>query len=39
MGRRCAPLIQPTISHVRTPANGYISTPFAEDVELSVRIG
>ncbi len=27
------------LARVRSPANGYISTPFAEDVELSVRIG
>jgi hypothetical protein len=24
---------------VRSPAAGYMSTPFAEDVELSMRIG
>jgi len=24
---------------VRSPANGYLSTPFAEDVELSMRLG
>lgn len=24
---------------VRSPANGYLSTPFAEDVVLSMRIG
>ncbi|HHK2510265.1 TPA: O-methyltransferase, partial [Pseudomonas aeruginosa] len=23
----------------RSPANGYLSTPFAEDVELSMRLG
>ena len=28
-----------TLARVRSPANGYISTPFAEDVELSMRIG
>ena len=27
------------LAHVRSPANGYMSTPFAEDVELSMRIG
>ncbi len=27
------------LAHVRAPANGYMSVPFAEDVELSVRIG
>jgi len=27
------------LAHVREPANGYLSTPFAEDVELSMRIG
>ena len=27
------------LARVRSPANGYISTPFAEDVELSMRIG
>jgi predicted O-methyltransferase YrrM len=27
------------LAHVRSPANGYLSTPFAEDVELSMRIG
>jgi predicted O-methyltransferase YrrM len=26
------------LAHVRSPANGYISTPFTEDVELSMRI-
>ena len=26
------------LAHVRSPANGYMSTPFAEDVELSMRI-
>ncbi|TKR29500.1 O-methyltransferase [Luteimonas gilva] len=26
-------------AHVRSPANGYLSTPFAEDVELSMRLG
>ncbi len=26
------------LARVRSPANGYISTPFAEDVELSMRI-
>jgi predicted O-methyltransferase YrrM len=26
------------LEHVRSPANGYLSTPFAEDVELSMRI-
>jgi predicted O-methyltransferase YrrM len=27
------------LARVRSPANGYMSTPFAEDVELSMRIG
>jgi len=27
------------LARVREPANGYLSTPFAEDVELSMRIG
>jgi predicted O-methyltransferase YrrM len=27
------------LAHVRSPARGYLSTPFAEDVELSVRMG
>lgn len=27
------------LSRVRSPANGYLSTPFAGDVELSMRIG
>jgi predicted O-methyltransferase YrrM len=27
------------LAHVRSPANGYMSTPFAEDVELSMRMG
>ncbi|HVJ61764.1 MAG TPA: hypothetical protein VM555_03535 [Tahibacter sp.] len=27
------------LAHVRDPANGYLSTPFAEDVELSMRLG
>lgn len=27
------------LSRVRSPAQGYLSTPFAEDVELSMRIG
>ena len=27
------------LAHVRSPAKGYMSTPFAEDVELSVRMG
>jgi predicted O-methyltransferase YrrM len=26
------------LKHVRSPANGYMSTPFADDVELSMRI-
>jgi hypothetical protein len=26
------------LARVRSPANGYMSTPFAEDVELSMRI-
>jgi predicted O-methyltransferase YrrM len=26
------------LAHVRSPANGYLSTPFTEDVELSMRI-
>jgi predicted O-methyltransferase YrrM len=27
------------LARVRSPANGYLSTPFAEDVELTMRIG
>jgi predicted O-methyltransferase YrrM len=27
------------LEYVRSPANGYVSTPFAEDVELSMRLG
>ena len=27
------------LAYVRSPANGYLSTPFAEDVELSMRMG
>ena len=27
------------LERVRSPANGYMSTPFAEDVELSMRLG
>ena len=27
------------LAHVRSPANGYLSTPFGEDVELSMRLG
>ena len=27
------------LAHVRAPAKGYMSTPFAEDVELSMRLG
>lgn len=27
------------LARVRSPANGYLSTPFGEDVELSIRIG
>lgn len=27
------------LAHVRLPVNGYLSTPFAEDVELSMRLG
>jgi predicted O-methyltransferase YrrM len=27
------------LSRVRSPAHGYLSTPFAEDVELSMRLG
>ncbi|MDI4236949.1 O-methyltransferase [Bradyrhizobium sp. Arg237L] len=27
------------LAHVRSPANGYMSTPFGGDVELSMRIG
>jgi predicted O-methyltransferase YrrM len=26
------------VAHVRAPANGYVSVPFAEDVELSARL-
>ena len=27
------------LAHVRAPGSGYVSTPFAEDVELSMRLG
>jgi len=27
------------LARVRSPANGYLSTPFADDIELSMRIG
>ena len=27
------------LAHVRSTGNGYLSTPFAEDVELSIRLG
>jgi len=27
------------LAHVRTPAKGYLTTPFAKDVELSIRLG
>lgn len=27
------------LAHVRSPASGYMSTPFGEDVELSMRLG
>jgi predicted O-methyltransferase YrrM len=27
------------LKRVRSPASGYMSVPFAEDVELSMRIG
>jgi predicted O-methyltransferase YrrM len=27
------------LARVRSPANGYLSVPFAEDVELSMRTG
>lgn len=27
------------LAYVRSPANGYVSVPFADDVELSVRLG
>ena len=27
------------LARVRSPEHGYLSTPFAEDVELSMRIG
>ena len=27
------------LAHVRAPAKGYMSTPFADDVELSMRLG
>jgi predicted O-methyltransferase YrrM len=27
------------LARVRSPENGYMSTPFGEDVELSMRIG
>lgn len=27
------------LAHVRRPANGYLSLPFADDIELSMRLG
>ncbi len=27
------------LAHVRSPANGYLSTPFGDDVEVSMRVG
>ncbi|WP_448651491.1 O-methyltransferase [Pseudomonas fluorescens] len=27
------------LAHVREPANGYLSVPFADDIELSIRLG
>jgi predicted O-methyltransferase YrrM len=27
------------LAYVRSPDHGYVSTPFGEDVELSMRIG
>ena len=27
------------LTYVRAPAKGYVSTPFADDVELSMRLG
>ena len=27
------------LTYVRAPANGYLSTPFGDDVELSTRLG
>jgi hypothetical protein len=27
------------LAHVRSSRNGYMSVPFAEDVELSMRLG
>jgi predicted O-methyltransferase YrrM len=27
------------LAWVRSPANGYLSTPFADDIELSIRVG
>ena len=27
------------LAYVRLPANGYLSVPFADDIELSMRIG
>jgi hypothetical protein len=27
------------LARVRSPAAGYMSTPFADDIELSMRIG
>lgn len=27
------------LARVRSPANGYLSVPFGEDVELSMRLG
>lgn len=27
------------LAHVRAPANGYLSVPFADDIELSIRLG
>jgi predicted O-methyltransferase YrrM len=26
------------VAWVRSPANGYLSTPFADDIELSIRV-
>jgi predicted O-methyltransferase YrrM len=27
------------LTRVRSPASGYLSTPFSDDVELSMRVG
>lgn len=27
------------LAHVRSPQNGYLSVPFADDIELSMRLG